>query len=444
MKRSTEKFIMRQNGERTGILSTIAGIDKKKLFIGIGVVAAVLILAGLYLWYVRDFREHSNLDLELPKSVPYEWNEDYGEDKINKSLLWSRTKELLLESRENQTLIVSSYTLPGTLQEQPGSESGQYLLEDQALLLKVYLQKADPLSATALVNAVNDNFDLSNGDTRAKLTYLDSYLMYYSMYGKSKDLDIIKSMVNDIFDEEGLLKPSKIYINGYTNKAYVSAVDKEAALEEGGALSDLELLYASDETKDSTVVSIDGILLGDIRLLLIKNLENNKLLPEGSYDRNLELVLGGILEDGSGLFANAYYYEDGNVTYFQTAPAAGQINVFETVMTMRNLSEVNELPASSVAWVTESLNSAEGINHGTYKLLDRSFVDFSNDRVFYPVLQIAINLDNEDMYIKVLDKIDFYRATYHNSPALNMIYTPLVGGRNACYAWENLMIASTL
>lgn len=444
MKRSTEKFIMRQNGEKAGILSTFVGIDKKKLFIGIGAILAVLILAGLYLWYVRDFREHSNLDLEFPKSVSYEWNEDYGEDKINKSLLWSRTKELLLENRENQTLIVSSYTLPGTLQEQPGKESGQYLLEDQALLLKVYLQKTDPLSATALVNEVNNYFDLSDADTRSKLSYLDSYLMYYSMYGKSKDLEIIKSMVSDIFDDEGFLKPSKIFVNGYTNKAYVSAVDKAAALEEGSALGDLELLYSSDETNDSTVVTINGILLGDVRLLLIKNLENNKLLPEGSYDRNLELVLGGLLEDGSGLFANAYYYEDGNVTYFQTAPAAGQINVFETVITMRNLSEVNALPTSSVAWITESLNSTEGINHGTYKLLDRSFVDYPNDRVFYPVLQIAINLDNEDMFIKVMDKIDFYRATYHNSPALNMIYTPIMGGRNACYAWENLMVASTL
>lgn len=444
MKRSTEKFIMRQNGERTGFLSTIAGIDKKKLFIGIGIVVAILIFAGLYLWYVRDFREHSNLKLEFNKEVPYEWNEDYGEDKINKSLLWSRINELLLDARNNKTLIVSSYTLPGTLQEQPGKESEQYLLEDQALLLKVYLQKKDPLSATALVNAVNDYFDLSQGDTRSKLTYLESYLVYYSMYGKSKDLDIIKTMVNDIFDENGLLKPSKIIVNGYTNKAYVSAVDKDAALSEGDVISQLELLYNPSETQDSTVVTINGILLGDIRLLLIRNLENNKLLPEGSYDRNLELVLGGLLEDGSGLFSNAYYYEDGNVTYFQTAPAAGQINVFETVVTMRNLSEVNALPASSVAWVTESLNSAEGINHGVYKLIDKSFVDIANDRVFYPVLQIAINLDNEDMFLKVLDKIDFYRATYHNSPALNMIYTPLMGGRNACYAWENLMIASTL
>ncbi len=70
MKRATEKFIMRQNGESTGIIARLAGLDKKKVLIGVGVVLAALIFAGLYLWYVRDFRAHKNLDLELVDIVP--------------------------------------------------------------------------------------------------------------------------------------------------------------------------------------------------------------------------------------------------------------------------------------------------------------------------------------------------------------------------------------
>lgn len=444
MKRATEKFIMRQNGEPTNVFARLARVDKKKLLIVGIVITVALLFAGLYLWYVRDLRAHNRLNLEAAPKPSYEWMEDYGEDKINEEYLWGATKELLLKERENNTLIVSWYTIPGTLYEQEGKESGQYFLEDQALLLDVYLEKNDALSATALVNAVNDYFDLNSGDVRSRLTYLDAYLKYYSMYGKSKDLDIIKSMVDDIFDENGLLNTSTIFIDGYTNKAYVGAVDRDAALEEGGAASSLELLYSVPSDKDSTVVSIDGVLLGDIRLLLIRNLENNGLLPAGSYDRNLELVLGGLLEDNSGLLANGYYMENGKPVYFQTGYAAGQLNVFETVTAMRNLSEVGELPAASLAWVTESLNSPDGINHGMYKIIEKSFVENANDRVLYLVLQIAINVGNEDMFFKVMDKLDLYRATYHNSPALHMIYTPMSGGRNGCYAWENLMIASTL
>lgn len=444
MKRATQKFIMKQNGEFTGILARLASLDKKKLLIGVSIVLGALLLAGLYLWYVRDFREHNNLKLELPKEVPYEWNEDYGEEKINKGYLWGATKELLLKNRENQTLIVSFYTIPGTLYEQTGEESGQYFLEDQALLLKCYLQKKDALSATALVNEINNYFDLSSVDTRAKIEYLDSYLWYYSMYGKSKDLDIIKSLVDDLFDDEGCLKPSKIFVDGYKNKAYVSAVDKDAALAEGDVQSSLEILYNPSPDKNSTIESINGILLGDIKLSLIRNLENNKLLPEGSYDRNLELVMGGLLEDGSGIFANAYHIEDGKPVYFHTAPSPAQTNVFETVLTMRNLSEVGCLPDESLAWVIANLNSTDGINHGAYRLLEKNFTENENNRVFYLVLQIAINADNEDMFFKVMDKLDMYRATYQNSPALHMIYTPQTNGRNACYAWENLMIASTL
>lgn len=444
MKRATEKFIMRQNGESTGIIARLAGLDKKKILIGVGVVLVALIFAGLYLWYVRDFRAHKNLDLELQKNVPYKWSEDYGDEKINKGYLWSRTKELMLENRSNQTLILSYYILPGTLYEQEGVESDLYSLEDQALLLKTYLNEKDPLSATTLVNEVNNYFDLESEDTRAKLEYLDAYLLYYSMYGKSKDLDVIKTLVADVFDDEGCLKPSPIFIEGYVSKAYVGADDKEAALAEGGVVSDLENNNTSTSSQDSNVVAVDGVLVGDIKLLLIRNLENNKLLPEGSYERNLELVMNAKLDDDSGLFSNAYRIEDGKVVYFQTGYSVAMINVFETVLTMRNLSEVGSLPKESLAWVTTSLNSPEGINHNGYKILDKTFTETADNRVFYLVLQIAINVDNEDMFLKVLDKLDMYRATYHNSPALNMIFSTTPSGRNVCYAWENLMLASTL
>lgn len=443
MKRATRKFIMKQNGEATGVFAIFANIDKKKLlFVGIGILVA-LILGGLYLWYMRDLRDSHNLNLTLKKEVPYSWSEDYGGNKINKDYLWGATKELLINQREDNTLIVSSYLLPGTLTEQTGEESGVYLLEDQALLLRNYLQNTDALKANALVAEINSRFDLNSADTASKLTFLEVYLEYYSMYGKDSDLANIKSLVTSLFDDEGLLIPTPISVNSYINKAYVGAVDKEAALEEGGALSGAELSN-NEDASGATATTYNGVLLSNIRLLMIKNLENNNLLPAGSYDKNLALVKGGMIDTGMGLYSNAYYLDNGTPVYFQTTSVPSQVDVYETILTMRNLSEVGELEASSIAWISASIASTEGINHTTYKLIDNKFSETSNNRVFYFVLQISINIDNEDLFIKTMDKLDLYRATYQNSPALHMIFEAESNGRNACYAWENLMISSIL
>lgn len=442
MKRATRNFIDRQNGKSTGLIASLAGIDKKKLLIGIGVVAALLLIAGLYLFYVRGFRDSKKLKLEPQAHFPYSWEESYGEDKIVKDYQWNATKELMLRQRNNQTLMVSYYTLPGKLQEEQGMESGVYLLEDQALLLKAYLIKEDAMSATALVTEINNYFDVSNADTASKIAYLDSYLKYYSMYGNNKDLDLIKSMVDSTFDSNGLLKPETIDVNKYINKAYVGASDKEAALQEGGALSGIEA-GSNDEDYFDTSVQYEGVMLSNIRLSLIRNLETNGFLPAGSYDRNLAIVLNGQLSSNPGLFANAYYIDGDEYIYIQIAPIPSQIDVFETLLTMRNLSEVGSLPSASNAWISSSLASAEGINHTYYKLIDESFVETRSNRVNYLILQIAVNTDNQDLFNRVMDKIDVYRATYKYSPALYMIYE-VRDERNVCVAWDNLMMAVTL
>ena len=95
MKRRTANFIMKQNGEKTGIF---ARIDRKTLITIISITLGVLILGGLYLWYVRNYANARKVDLETDKALSYELQSVAADNGIVKDFLWSRTKELMLKN----------------------------------------------------------------------------------------------------------------------------------------------------------------------------------------------------------------------------------------------------------------------------------------------------------------------------------------------------------
>ena len=436
MKRRTANFIMRQNGEKTGIFSVI---DRKKAIIIGSCVLAVLILGGLYLLYVRNYANARKVKLEERKTIDYEWVDDASQSGIVKEFLWSRTKELMLKNAENNTLIVDKITLPGKLIDQTQEESGNYSLYDQSLLLKAYVRDNDRIKAMSLVSEINKSFDLETESVRDKVYYLEAFMEYYSAYGSKNDSDKLSQMVDDLFDENGTLKPSEITVSIYEGQAYVSSNDVQAALETGKAMGELEAanfdMLAEDvvETK-----KVDGVLLSSVDLLLIKELENNGFLPEGSYDRNLTIVKDAVISTDIPLYAFSYSIENGNVEYVFSAGTSGTINVEESVETMRNLALVGELPSSAYTWIKTTLFGTE-VFSDTYFWTSERTGGTESFGSYCKIAQIAIVFDDRDMFDLCMDRIGVQVATLDSSPALSMIFRT-EDTRNVVYAEDNLEI----
>lgn len=436
MKRRTANFIMRQNGEKTGIFSVI---DRKKAIIIGSCVLAVLILGGLYLLYVRNYANARKVKLEERKVIDYEWVDDAAQSGIVKEFLWSRTKELMLKDAKNDTLIVDKITLPGKLIDQTQEESGNYSLYDQSLLLKAYVRDNDRIKAMSLVSEINKYFDIKSESVRDKVYYLDAFMEYYSAYGSKSDSEKLSEMVDDLFDENGTLKTSEITVSIYEGQAYVSSNDVQAALETGKAMGELEAANFDMLAEDVVdTKKVDGVLLSSVDLLLIKELENNGLLPEGSYDRNLAIVKDAAISPEIPLYAFSYSIENGEVEYIYSAGTSGTINVEESVETMRNLALIGELPDQSYSWLKTTLFGTEVFNDTYFWTSDRTGGTGSFGS-YCKIAQIAIVFDDRDMFDLCMERIGVQIATLDSSPALSMVFRT-ENSRNVVYAEDNLEI----
>ena len=424
MKRKTLDFIIRQNGGATGL----AAIGRKKLIIIVSVVLGVLLLGGAYLWYVHNYVNVRKVELQAQKKTDYEWVSDASEQGLVKDYLWSRTKELMLKNSEDNILIVSRITLPGKLLEQTLEESGEYDLGDQALLLMSYVRENDRIKASELVQEVDKRFDLPTEDTGCRIGYLEAFLAYYSSYGSKSDEEKLTKMLEGLFDEEGMLKPSKIDITGYEGQAYVSSNDTEAALANGKAMGELE----SGSDADVSHKKVSGVYLSSVDLKLIRDLENNGFLPEGSYEKNLELVKNGLISSEIPLFALCSTDEG----YVYTSGVSGAVNVARSVVIMRNLALVGELPSSSFSWLKSTLYGNE-IFSDTLNWTSGKFEGEESFDSYFMIAEIAVALDDEDLFSFCSKRIATHVATLDSSPALSMIFRS-ENGRNLVYANDNL------
>lgn len=415
--------------------------ERKKTITVIVIAAVMLILGGAYLWYAHNYGNAENIILTSPKIIEYEWQERAADHGITLDYLWSRTKELMVTGGEDGVLIPSSYMIAGRLSYEDAEESGVYLLSDQGRLLMAYVRSGDRFKATALKNEVLNRFDMEAESVSEKMFWLEAYLNYYVSYGNAEDYTNITSLIATLFDDQGMVVPDTIYVVSYDEGSTLYLEDQS------GSYQDSILDDPLSGTSDVELKAVLGVALSSIRLSLIRDLENNDLLPAGSYERNLEIVLGGQASDDIPLFAYAYKIYDPepvvtdeggsteetadateatqaagpviNYIYSHDVPAA--IDVGESIAVMRNLAAVDSLPDACYSWIKNRVVNGYTVN-SEYYLVSGSTDGAEATDALTDILAIAFYKDDLDLFDRVCTLIGSRVATYTDSPALSMIY----------------------
>ena len=151
-----------------------------------------------------------------------------------------------------------------------------------------------------------------------------------------------------------------------------------------------------------------------------------------STEKNLALVLGSQVSDDIPLFA--YAYADGIYVYSHNVAAA--VDVEESVVTMRHLSETGNLPSDSYNWLKMQI-----LNYGLVR--QQYYYSYGSTQgseavgIYSDIMHIALEIDDMDMYERACILEGSRVATYSSSPALSMIYRE-EDGRFVFYARENL------
>jgi len=399
---------------------------RKKIITIVIIALAAIILGGGYLLYQRYYGGAVKFDIETQPIVDYEHRSMASSHGIVPDYLWMRTKQLMVGVDDDSLLIPSSYMIAGRLSYQDAESSGEYRLEDQALLLMMYVRSGDRIKAMQLKEQILEYYDFENESNTGLSAFLTSYIYYYIAYGSVNDGARIEEIVNVLFDEEGNMRQEALSVASYEQGTFYS-LDNPA--DDDGAFSSLEQI-GEDHPVEYT--ELTGVMISSIDLRLIRNLENNGLLPEGSFQKNLELVLGARVSDDIPLFA--YAYADGIYVYSHNVAAA--VDVEESVVTMRHLAEVGELPSDSYNWLKMQI-----MNYGLVR--QQYYYSYGNTQgdeavaIYADIMHIALELDDMDMYERACILEGSRVATYSSSPALSMIYRE-EGGRFVFYARENL------
>ena len=392
------------------------------------VIIAVLAVAvgGGYLLYQRFYGGASKIDVDTSPVVSYEWRQIASGHGIVSDYLFMRTKELMLGKDGDSLFIPSSYMIAGRLSYQEEASSEEYKLSDQALLLMMYVKRGDRLAAMRLKDQILGYYDLESESSGEVASFLSSYLFYYQAYGSVQDMENIRNITDGLFDEDGFIRTESLHIASYEQGAFYS-LDEPG----DGSYSSLETL---EEQGSAEFTDITGIRISSVDLRLIRNLENNGLLPEGSFDRNLDLVLGAKISSEIPLFA--YAYADGIYIYSHDVAAA--VDVEESIVTMRHLAEAGSLPSDSLSWLRMQLYNSGVLADEYY--YSYGTTDGTEAVNIYPdIMFIGLETGDEDLYDRACSLEGSRVATYSSSPALSMIYRE-ENGRFVFYARENLMV----
>ncbi len=380
-------------------------MKKKILTISI-LVAVALLLGGLYLWYMKVYGGASKINIEEPPRANYDYQVIASNHGIVSDYIWQRTRTLMTENDANN-LIPEYQMIAGRLSYQEEERSDNYRLEDQALLLSMYVRTGDRFSANSLKNSVYGYFDMSSQSVRSLMAWTDSFMEYYSFYGSNEDYTRILELMDLLFDEEGNVRQEALTVVAY-----------------------MEL----ESNENPSFTSVTGVEIAAINLKLIKTLEDNSLLPLGSYENNLNLVLGSQVSGELPLFA--YAYADGIYIYSHNVPAA--VDVEDSVITMRHLAEVNQLPDNSYSWLKNTLMN-NGVIRADY-YYSQGITNGEEAADIYPdIMHLALCIDDQDLYNRAATLIGMRVATYNNSPALSMVFRE-IDGRFIFYARENIDI----
>lgn len=413
--------------------------EKKTVIIAVSVAAAAVLLGALYFWYTGTYGGAKKFKMEKPQSPSYEYLSLAAEYNLTEDYLWARTKKLMIENTSDGTLIPSDYMIAGRLSTQPAEESGEFLLSDQALLLDMYVRRSDRFAARDLVKKVKSEDLIEKSDTTGRIVWLSAFCYYYSNYGSSDDYEQIKSLTGEIFDKDGTVKPHKITVAYYEGSSYSSLADGSEQLPENPDGAPLEDITSEENIKSR---EIEGVMLSEIDLFLIKTLEDNKLLPEGSLEKNLEIINGGIASEDIPIYAFAYSKGENGIDYCYQKDIAATLSVSSSIRTMRNLAKVGKLPDVQYSWLKNLMFNESSVRERYYITTGRCDGDESFDS-YADIMAISLYKDDRDLFEKAVSRIGSRVATYTDSPALSMIYREK-GGRYVFDAGENLDICFLL
>lgn len=436
MKRRTLRFIDRNNG-------IIRRVDKKTVIIAAVTLLLALSLGAAYLWYTRYYGNAPHISIHEYQPLSYDWKQTASDNNLVGEYMWSRTRKVMLK---DSVLIPSECRIAGRLTGEVEENSGKYLLSDQALLLKAYIRAEDRSAAVKLKDEVNTVFGLENGlyltdkdagndtEVAANMEWTDAYLRFYAVYGNKDDFTRIEKCVSQLFGEDGLPKPYKLKAPVYDMESDVD-VDKLENFDSSasGEVSGNAGTFVGDD------VEFDGVKLSDMNLRLISDLEQNGLLPKGSYDKSLKILEEGVLSEEIPYYAYAFQIgEDKKPVYMYSVRSAGSIDIPSSIKVMEYLSDMDKLPDSVyTAFKNSVLN--DRILYRTYYIAADNCGGGEAADSYASAMRVAINKNDLDLYGRLCNVIGARVANRQDSPALYMIFRQ-DGSRYDFLASENLAI----
>ncbi|MBP5655871.1 MAG: hypothetical protein J6X33_10225 [Clostridiales bacterium] len=413
----------------------IANFTTRQL-IAAAVIGAVLVAGGAgYLIYSRFYGNIGNIKLIPTVTSDIDRKKVAADNNIITGYLFSRTKHLMLEEGPDKILIPSQYTIAGRLVTQPAENTLTYRLEDQALLLSAYVKNGERGKASELRNEINKRFKAEDGSYYAavyddgyegertlegkktntsQIAWLDAYLEFAASFGNNEDEKKIRTLAGILFDDKGQIRPETFTIEGY------EGADAPGLVDEGDGEEDKET--ANDGNREYVVETVNGVKLSDVNLPLIKNLENNGYLPQGSYDKAAKIVQEAVLTDNIRLYALAYEQNGDEINYVYTTGSTGTVDVAESLKTEANLAAMGLLPASDISWISQEILNTGMIPQYYYVTSGNFSDDQSCYDAAYQALLLAYRTGDAPLY-KMLTTIEGMRvATKSSSVALYMIY----------------------
>ena len=440
--------------QRKGMIELTRG----KIIAGAVFIAVVTGAVIFYLFYTGSFGGGSKIKIDDPVRVGYDWRNYAAENNIVSDYLFSRSKKLIVAEGGDGVLAATSYTIAGRLVTEEAESSGIYGLSDQALLMKCYVRAGDKMSATSLRNKVNELFRLPDGSYRAfvyadgtndemttnasMIDWLDAMCEYYVNFGNDDDYDNIKRLTEAIFDSDGSMRTEKISVAKYAESLYVGLddtseinEDDEATLEQiyGTITGELDGAEVENVTNEEEV---EGVLLSNINLRLIRDLEANGLLVQGAYDKALLAVKKGFAGDGNPFYAYATFGAMDGGEYYFCGRSTGAFDIAQNIKTMRNLAEVGELDSFSYGeFKGQIMNS--GRIYSEYNIMSGNYSGSEATGSYVDGLMIAFYMQDANLYSTLTNTIGKRVATKSSSPALYMVFRE-ENDRYVFYARENM------
>ena len=429
-----------------------------KIVTGAIVIALALGVTVFYLFYTGRFGGGSRLKITPPARVGYEWSHLAADNNLVSDYLFGRTKKLIVAKGGDGIFAATSYTIAGRLVTQEAEDSGIYGLSDQAMLLKCYVRAGDRNNAVALKEEVIKRYKMPDGlyrafvykdgaveevtSTASMIDWLDAMMEYYVSYGSDVDYKEIRNLSRNLFDGEGRLNTEKISVAKYAESLYVSLKDPSIFDEDDEG--SMEQLYGtvsgdfdSNFVENSDIEEeIEGVLLSNINLRLIRDLENNGLIAQGAYEKALTAVKNGFAGGGYYFYAYATSGAMDCGDYIYSGQSTGTIDIAQNIKTMKNLAEVGELDNASFAeFKGQTINS--GRIYSEFVIMTGNYSGYEAFSSYTDGMMLAYYMGDTDLYDKLSETFGKRVATKSTSPALYMIFRE-ENDRYVFYARENL------